>query len=240
MKKTNLIIAILLFILAILLILIYFTFNQKEEHHPTTLKEEKEVNIEYDDMEKVKSLYEENSDLIGYIIIPDTKIDYPVMYTSGEDYYLYKDFYKKKYSPGTLFVDKYNTVSPRDTNLIIHGHNMDDGSMFHDLEKYLNENFYQNHKLFTFYTLSEKETYEIVSVFKSKVYNVDDNVFKYYKFYKAENETEFNNFISNIKKLELYKTNVTAKMGDNLLTLSTCEYSQENGRLVIVAKKISR
>lgn len=236
MKKTDLIIAILVFILAILLILIYFSFNEKSQHQPSFEKEEEKI-IETDEMEKIKKLYNENNDLVGYIIIEDTKIDYPVMYTKGEDFYLYRDFYKNKYSPGTLFVDKYNQVEPRDTNLIIHGHNMTDGTMFHDLEKFLDEDFYKTHKTFTFYTLKEKETYEIVSVFKSKVYNVSDNVFKYYKFYNASNEKEFDDFISNVKKLELYNTGVTAKFNESLLTLSTCEYSKENGRLVVLAKK---
>ena len=239
-KKTTLIISLLVFILALLLIVLYFTFHDVKEHQPIKEKEVKEKTENKDTkLDEIKKLYEENSDLIGWLQIKDTKINYPVMYTKGEDYYLYKDFYKKKYNPGSLFVDKHNNVDPRDTNLIIHGHNMDDGSMFHDLEKYLKEDFYKKHKTFKFYSLTSEDEYEIVSVFKSKVYNVDDKVFKYYKFYNAKNKEEYDNYIKNIKKLELYKTGVSASYNEELITLSTCEYSQENGRLVVVAKKIS-
>lgn len=237
-RKTNLIIGILLFILSILLIAIYFTFNEKEEHYPVKKEtQEKEIIEEKTKMDELNELYKENSDLYGWITIEGTTIDYPVMYTKGEDYYLYRDFYKKKYNPGSLFVDKYNTTTPRDSNLIIHGHNMDDGSMFHDLINYKDINFYQTHKTIKFYTLEEEKEYEIVSVFLSKVYNTDDDVFKYYKFYDASNESEYNNYISNVKKLALYDTGVTSSYDTNLITLSTCEYSQENGRLVVVAKE---
>lgn len=235
-KKTSLIIILLIFILCLLLIAIYFSFKDEEKTLNKKHNEEKEI-IDTDKLDEIKQMHEENSDLIGWLKIDDTKIDYPVMYTKGEDYYLYKNFKKENYKPGSLFVDKHNTVDPRDTNLIIHGHNMDDGSMFHDLINYKKEGFYKNHKTFTFYTLEEKEEYEIVSVFLSKVYNVDDVVFKYYKFYDAKTKSEYDNYIDNIKKLQLYETNVSASYNDKLITLSTCEYSQENGRLVVVAKK---
>lgn len=238
--KTTLIISLLLFILSLLLIAIYFTFHDEKEHQPIIEPEKPKAEVKQEEntkLNEVKELYKQNADLVGWIQMKDTKIDYPVMYTKDADYYLYRDFYKKKYNPGTLFVDKHNNVEPRDINLIIHGHNMDDGGMFHDLEKYKSEEFYKNHKTFTFYTLTSEDTYEIVSVFKSKVYNVNDNVFKYYKFYGNKTKAEYDDYINNIKKLELYKTNVNASYPEELLTLSTCEYSQENGRLVIVAKK---
>jgi len=241
-RKTNLIIGILLFILSLLLIALYFTFNEKDEHYPVKekAKVEKDNIVEKQEtkLEELNRLYQENSDLYGWITIEGTVIDYPIMYTKGEDYYLYRDFYKQKYSPGSLFIDKYNTIEPRDSNLIIHGHNMDDGSMFHDLINYKNKAFYDEHKIIKYYTLTEEREYEIVSVFLSKVYNTDDNVFKYYKFYDAKNDSEYNDYISNIKKLSLYDTGITPQYDNNLITLSTCEYSQENGRLVVVAKEI--
>ena len=188
---------------------------------------------------EVKKLYEENNDLIGYLIIPGTIINYPVMYT-GDDYYLRRSFNGEYLADGTLYIDKYNSLSPRDTNLIIYGHNMNNnGHMFNDLEKYMDESFYKEHKTFTYYTLEEKETYEIVAVFLSQVYKVSDNVFKYYKFYNALGEEDMQEYYNNIKKLSLYDTGVTLHYGDKLLTLSTCEYSKENGRLAVVARKVS-
>ena len=197
-------------------------------------------NNEVDDiLIEVNKLYEENNDLVGYIIIPDTVINYPVMYT-GDDYYLRRSFQKEYLDDGTLYIDKYNTLEPRDTNLIIYGHNMsNNGHMFNDLEKFRDETFYKTHRLFYYYTLNEKQTYEIVAVFLSQVYYVTDDVFKYYKFYNANTPEEMAYFNHNIKKLSLFDTGIDLIYGDVLLTLSTCEYSKENGRLVVVARKVN-
>lgn len=193
---------------------------------------------EEDILEKMKELYNHNNDLAGYIIIPDTNINFPVMYT-GDDFYLRRSFSKTYSMDGTPYIDKHNKIDPRDTNLIIYGHNMKtEKYMFYELEKYLNQNFYENHKTFTYYTLEEKETYEIVAVFLSKVYRVTDDVFKYYKFYNSTSKDDMEYFNNNIKELRLYDTGIELVEDDQLITLSTCEDTEENGRLVVVARKI--
>ena len=111
--------------------------------------------------------------------------------------------------------------------------------MFHDLLRYKDASFYNSHKKFTYYTLTEKQEYEIVSVFLSKVYRENDTDFKYYKFYHATTPEEYNSYITNVKSLGLYETNVKACYGEDLITLSTCEDTNENGRLVVVAKKVT-
>lgn len=187
----------------------------------------------------MSSIYEKNNDVVGWIKIDGTVIDYPVMQTKNDgEFYLYRDFYKNKDINGSIFIDKHCDLSPRSTNLIFHGHNMNNGSMFGALIKYKSQDFYQKHKQIVFDTLYENQLYEIVSVFISKVYNVTDNVFKYYRFYNANNKEEFNYFFNNIKKMSIYDTNVNAEYGDNFITLSTCENSIKNGRFVVVAKKI--
>lgn len=111
--------------------------------------------------------------------------------------------------------------------------------MFEDLIKYKEQSFYEEHKQIRFTTEKEDCMYEIISVFLSKVYyQSDTNVFRYYYFVNAKNEQEYNEFINNAKKISLYDTGVTAEYGEQLITLSTCEYSQENGRLAVVAKKV--
>lgn len=182
-------------------------------------------------------LYAQNQDLAGWIKIEGTRIDNPVLYTPNEDYYLYRGFDKSDNVAGSLYIDKRNVLDPRDDNLLLHGHNMKNGSMFHDLLSYKKESFYKEHKTIRFDTLYEEGTYEIVAVFVSKVYDVDEDVFKYYSFYRAENQQQFDEYIQNVKKLSLYDTGVTAEYGDTLITLSTCEYSQTDGRMVVVAKK---
>lgn len=187
----------------------------------------------------MKSVYEKNDDVVGWIKIKDTVIDYPVMYTPDDgEFYLYKNFYRNKDINGSIFIDKHCRLEPRDTNLIFHGHNMNNGSMFGTLIKYKSKNFYMSHKQVLFDTLYENQVYEVISVFISKVYNVSDNVFKYYRFYNARNQEEFNYFYENIKQLSLYEIETSAKFGDEFITLSTCENSVKNGRFVVVAKRI--
>jgi sortase B len=111
--------------------------------------------------------------------------------------------------------------------------------MFGCLDQYENEEYERDHCLISFDTLYEKRTYEIVAVFLSQVYYEDDEVFKYYQFYQADTQEEFDDFYTNIKALSLYDTNVEAQFGDTFLTLSTCSYDTEDGRLVVVAKRIA-
>ena len=110
--------------------------------------------------------------------------------------------------------------------------------MFGDLDLYRRESFFQEHPVICFDTLYEERTYEILAVFRSQVYNSDDDVFRYYQFYEAQTQEEFDDFYENIKELSLYDTGVTAEFGDSFLTLSTCAYHVEDGRFAIVAKKL--
>ena len=189
-------------------------------------------------MPNMQDLHEKNNDIVGWIKIEDTIIDYPVMFTPDNEFYLYRNFYKNKDINGSIFIDKHCHLAPRDTNLIFHGHNMNNGSMFGALIKYKSQNFYASHRQILFDTLYENQVYEIVSVFISKVYNVSDNVFKYYRFYNAKNQEEFDYFYNNIKQMSLYDIDIKAQFGDEFITLSTCENSIKNGRFVVVAKKI--
>ena len=200
----------------------------------------------------MSELYEQNNDCIGWLKIADTKIDYPVMQTpQDEEYYLYRDFNGAESAEGSLILDTdsvsgtgtekngYEDGSSPSTNLIIHGHNMKNVAMFGDLDKWRSEDYERAHNIIEYSSLYEKRKYEIISVFLSQVYKVDQtDVFKYYKFFNASNEEEFNNFYDNIKKLALYDTGVEAQFGDEFITLSVCAYHVTNGRLVVVGKRI--
>ena len=242
LKKKFIVLLIILFIFTPLIISTIRIVKHKNANKKITniLKETiKENNTNEENVTNiVKELKNMNKDFVGVLSIPDTIINYPVMYTKGEDYYLRRSFDKKQSDAGTLFIDKHNNIDPIDDNIIIYGHNMKNGTMFHELLNYKKENYYKEHKYIYFNKVDNSEKYEIISVFYSKVYYETDNVFKYYKFYNASNEEELNDYVKNIKKLSLYNTNVDAKLGDKFITLSTCEYSQENGRFVVVAKKV--
>jgi len=183
-------------------------------------------------------VYEKNTDFIGWLTIPDTIIDYPVMQGEDNEYYLNHDFYGEETKHGSLFLDCKNDVLLPDSNLIVYGHNMKDGTMFSALRKYKEKSFYEGHKAISFHTIYEKAQYEIVSVLLSKVYLKDEETFKYYQFFQASSQEEFDEFYNNIKELSLYDTGNEAQYGDTLLTLSTCDYTVKDGRLAVVARKL--
>jgi sortase B len=184
-----------------------------------------------------QELYERNTDMIGWLTIDNTRIDYPVMQNPQDgEYYLDHDFDKKENKNGLPFLDAQNRIDDSDI-LLLHGHNMKSGLMFADLIKYKKESYYKEHPTVRFSTLYEKAEYEIVAVILSEVYRKSDNVFKYYQVEKVGTSVEFDSYIQNIRKLALYDTGVTAQYGDQLVVLSTCEYSTENGRLAVVARK---
>lgn len=208
--------------------------GQKIEDMKQELKMEKEPVI----LDKYAGLYEENSDLAGWLSIEGMKINYPVMQCEDDEYYLHHDFYGNEDKYGCLYVRETADVNTPGTNFVIYGHNMRDGSMFGDLDLYKDEEFFKEHSLISFDTLYEERTYEIVAVFLSRVYREDEEVFKYYDFYEADTQEEFQDFYENIKSMSLYDTGVTAEYGDTFITLSTCAYHVEDGRLVVVAKRV--
>ena len=186
--------------------------------------------------EKYKAVYEQNSDFVGWISIEGTNIDYPVMQTIDEPNYYLKRSFEKQYSDyGVPYVQENCDLGLSD-NCVIYGHHMNNGSMFADLCKYESEDFYKAHQTIRFDTLSGFGEYEIVAIFKTVAYS--EQGFKYYHFVDAESAADFDAYITECKALALYDTGITAEYGDRLITLSTCEYSRQNGRMVVVAKKI--
>ncbi len=191
-------------------------------------------------MLQVEELKKENEDVIGWIEIEGTNINYPVLQGEDNDYYLTHNYKGEKVVGGSIFLDKDYDFSIPSSNLLIYGHRNTSGIMFEDLIKYADEEFYQEHKIIKFTTIEDDSEYEILAVFYSRVYyKSETNVFRYYYFINAETEEEYNEYVANCKKVSIYDTGVTAEYGEQLLTLSTCEYSTENGRFAVVAKKIS-
>lgn len=192
-----------------------------------------------DILPEYETLYNKNKKLIGWLKIDDTNIDYPVMQTSDNTYYLDHNYNQEYDKNGSIFLDYNCSVYPRSTNMIVYGHHMKSGNMFGNLQKYAKESYGKKHSVITFDTIYEKAQYQVMYVFRSQVYNEDDIVFKYYQFIEANSETEFNSYMQEMSALSLYDTGVTAEFGDSLLTMSTCDSSQTDGRFVVVAKRIS-
>lgn len=208
--------------------------DRVEQEEVITKNEESAKMAEDIDLQK---LYNINSDLVGWIKIDGTNINYPVM--QNGNFYLRRNFYKNYSSCGTPYLAEYCGLKTSD-NLILYGHHMNNKTMFSSLDNYKRFNFYKNHQYVKFYTLEDgktiENTYEIIYAFKTVAYS--DNGFKYNSFYIANIEEQFNDFILKCQELSFYNTGKTAKYGDKLITLSTCEYSQKNGRIVIVGRKI--
>lgn len=216
-----------------------YVSNEDGDGNDTTVTEPVEVVDAVPGYEAYRNIFQLNSDMIAWIYIPNTKIDYPVMQTmDNEIYYLNHDFYKKKNSNGCLIMDTESNVKVANGNLIIHGHHLRNGGMFGDLDKYDSTSYAEKHRKIYLYLENERRTYEVMSAFHSKVYNKDEVAFRYYDYFYAENQAAFDDFYTNIMKLNEIKTDVTAKYGDEFLTLSTCEYHTDDGRFVVVAKRV--
>ncbi len=186
-----------------------------------------------------QELYDQNNEMVGWLAIEGTAIDYPVMQCGDNDFYLHHDFAKKESKYGELFVRADCPLDGENNNILIYGHYMNDGSMFGSLKKYESRKFCEEHPYIQFDTLYKQFTYEIIAVFRSQVYEDSEDVFKYYQYYGELGEDDFLEFYQNIKDMSLYDTGVDAVYGDALLMLSTCAYHVKNGRFVIVAKRIS-
>lgn len=183
-------------------------------------------------------IYEQNPDTAGWLYIDGTSISYPVMYTPyNPEYYLRRGFDEKHSENGVPFIGE--GYSEGGYHTIIYGHNMKDGSMFAPLLSYADPEFWLDHAYIGYDTLYAPGEYEVLAAFYSKAYyQSDTGVFRYYQYTDLSDETTFYEYLNNVYASALYDTGVTAVYGDTLLTLSTCSYHDENGRFVVVAKKI--
>ena len=205
---------------------------------PVVKKKYDESVVIPDILDEYKALYNKNKSLIGWIEIADTIIDYPVMQTVDNEYYLKHDFNQKNDANGCIFLDCNCDVILGNDNFILYGHHMKNGKMFSSLIKYADKDYYEKHKYIRFDTIYEKGTYEVMYAFRSRIYNTNEITFKYYQFIDANSSEEFDSYMEEMDKMSLIDTGVYATYGDRLLTLSTCDYQEENGRFVVVAKRI--
>jgi sortase B len=224
----------------------YFTAEQEAEEHYEGLAEQiqtppqmpgqpEEPPSEWTAYDRYGALFGQNPDMIGWIKIDGTTIDYPVMQTPDEtDFYLRHDFEKQPSDFGAPYAAGGCSIDPQSDNITIFGHHMKSGKMFGVLERYKSKDYYLKHPLVRFDTRAGFGIYEILAVFRTTPAR-----FPYDRFVSAEDESEFDGYVNRCKALSFYETGVGAAYGDKLITLSTCEYSEKNSRLVVVARKIA-
>ncbi len=190
------------------------------------------------DESPITPLIYENDDVVGWVSIENTLLDYPVMHTpENPEYYIRRNFYKEYSASGTPFIAEGCTLEPRSDQLIIYSHNNRNGTMFGSLTKYDDYQYYQENKEIYLTIHDQEETYEIFAVIYLDV-TVDNGHLEFYNFINASSEEQYHSYIDSLKQQSIYDTDVDVNYGDKLLTLAACSYHSENGRLIVVAKKI--
>lgn len=189
----------------------------------------------YDIFTEYEALWEQNHDFAGWLYIEDTRIDYPVMHTPNDpEYYLHRAFDRSDANSGSLFID--GSYSADGNSLLIHGHHMKDKSMFGSLTDYKSYDFASTHSVIHFDTLTEERNYEVLAAFYwDPSYSPETEPFRYYEYSDLSSQEIFDEYISQVKACAIYDTGVSVSYGDNILTLSTCNYHANNGRFVVVA-----
>ena len=189
-----------------------------------------------------------NKEIVGWITLKGTPINYPVLWHKGDDesyqYYL-SHSYKNEYSDyGSIFLDYRSKQGTDSKNVILHGHNMLNGSMFHEITNYASGysfnadlNYYKKHSVITFNTPDGDAKWKVISVFKTSTLFEHGEFFNYMQG-EFNSDAEFMNFVYNVRIRSMFNIPVTVNKDDQLLTLSTCSYEFKNFRTVVVARKV--
>ena len=189
-----------------------------------------------------------NKEIVGWIQLPGTPINYPVLYRKSDNvdyqHYLYHNYDGEYSDYGSIFIDYRSTKSVNSKNVILHGHNMLNGSMFHELANFSNGysfspnlDYYKKHSVITFNTPEGDAQWKIISVFKTSTYYSHGEFFNYMQG-TFNSDAEFMNFVYNVRIRSMFNTPVTVNEDDQLLTLSTCSYEFKGFRTVVVARKV--
>ncbi len=186
-----------------------------------------------------KKLQEINPDIKGWIYIPNTTVNYPVLEPQKNDpsFYLYRDYEKNYTKYGSIFVDAKCGIKEDTKNTIIHGHHMRDGKMFADILKYGDIEFYKTSPVITFNTIYGPSEWKVISVFKTNINSSQGEIFDYLKVSFA-NDSSFLNYVHDVRQRSIINAPVDTKEDDQLLTLSTCSDEMEQFRTVVVARKV--
>lgn len=180
---------------------------------------------------RFKRLWDTNSDIVGWVRVPGTKIDYPVVQKSNNEYYLRRNLKKEWALRGTIFMDYRSHGNTEDLNTVIYGHNMKDGSMFGNLSKYKKKDYFEENQYVEYDYPGATTKWQIFSVY---IYKPEDDFF----IVTFSNQKEYEKFLNDCKKRSIYDTGVLVEKDDRMLTLMTCTYETDDARLVVNAKLV--
>lgn len=217
--------------------------NLRDIFHEVTVNSDTDIiDTETEAPDRFAQLQAINPEIKGWIYIPNTTyIDYPVLEHKGDgpysQYYLYRDYKGQASNYGSVFLDYRCEKSVNSKNVILHGHNMDNGMVFHQLLSYANLGFYKSAPVIQFDTAEYDADWKVISVFKTNTLTSQGEFFNYLRG-EFENETEFMDFVYNVLERSIIDTGVTVNENDQLLTLSTCSYEFAEFRTVIVARRV--
>ena len=233
-KKSRGIKWIIILILLLIIVVAGIIIGRQIFSHKVAQQRFKELSKEISNDSKsgrdLDALFKKNKECIGWVCIKKTAIDYPVMHTPNDPKkYLYKNFNGQYSTSGTPFLDARCTLNS--SNCSLYGHNMRNGQLFASLKQYVDKSYYKKHLEVEFQTKNVDNFYKIFAVVALKQ---DD---EWYNFIDAPNSKNFKKNITGIMEKVLYTTGVKPKFGQQLLTLSTCYGSDEDGRLIVVAVK---
>ena len=203
--------------------------------------EVKDINAKNEDgiLKQYEEVYGRNNDFIGWLKVPDTNINYPVMYTPDDpEHYLRLNFDKQYAISGTPFVGEGCDVDNSDS-FVIYGHMMNNRTMFAQLKDYESKDFWQNHQTVNFDTIHDHRTYQIFAAFKTEIPSAGQEGFRYYDLVGELNEQEYKDLLDGIKAKQFYDTGKAPTEGQQIMILSTCSYHAKNGRCVVAAYRIS-
>ena len=174
-----------------------------------------------------------NSDTVAFLKVNGTQIEYPIVKTTNNEYYLNHSFDKKYNAAGWIFADYNNKFDGSDKNIVIYGHNRKNGTMFSTLKNVLHKNWYEDEKNLKIKLITENDifSYQVFSVYQIKKE-------EYYLQTNFNNDDRYLRFIEILKKRSIKDFNIDVNEEDQILTLSTCA-NDNNYRVVLHAKKLN-
>lgn len=198
----------------------------------------KDVEFPYGFNYKYSLLYAANSDFVGYLIIPGTKINTAVLQHSDNVYYYDHDFYGKFSKYGSIYVPTNNNMIYLGMNTTLMGHHMKDGSRFHDLKYYRTIDGYKKAPIIEFNTAFSNYKWKIYGAFILNGDKSGDNDYLMSTTFTNISQQSFEKYIAEIDKRTLYETGVDLLPTDKILTLLTCTYEFDNARLYVIARML--